>query len=165
MLDKNTFKDSEKIKGKICIPYKLSILPHSEFLTGSPLLCYQFRPTSNQYYLWGRMRPRRLCLYICNINMLKGGCLKLVFTFVDILTLYVYYLPNQIKPNQIKSNQIKFYLKSAMYIWKKRKISKKLFTQLYSVTNSNKLYIWFKYVGTSLWNRTWPQMKIYVSEF
>ncbi len=29
-----------------------------------------------------------------------------------------------------KSNQIKFYLKSAMYIWKKRKISKKLFTRL-----------------------------------
>ncbi len=27
-------------------------------------------------------------------------------------------------------HQIKFYLKSAMYIWKKRKISKKLFTRL-----------------------------------
>ncbi len=44
---------------------------------------------------------------------------------------------------QIKSNQIKFYLKLAMYIWKKRKISKKLFTRLYSITNNNKLYIWF----------------------
>ncbi len=26
--------------------------------------------------------------------------------------------------NQIKSNQIKFYLKSAMYIWKKRKLAR-----------------------------------------
>ncbi len=44
-------------------------------------------------------------------------------------------------PLFIKSNQIKFYLKSAMCIWKKRKISKKLFARLYSITNNNKLYI------------------------
>ncbi len=52
-----------------------------------------------------------------------------------------------------------------MYIWKKRKITMKLFTQLYSIANNNKLYIWFKYFGTSLWNRTWPQIEIYFSEF
>ncbi len=68
---------------------------------------------------------------------------------------------NTIQISLFKSNQIKFYLKSAMYIWKKRKISKTLFTRLYSITNNNKLYIGFKYFGTSLWNRTWPQMKIY----
>ncbi len=41
---------------------------------------------------------------------------------------------------------------------KEKKISKKLFTWLYSITNNNKLYIWFKYVDTSLWNTAWPQM-------
>ncbi len=68
--------------------------------------------------------------------------------------------------DHFNSNQIIFFnLKSAIYIWKKNKISKKLFTQLYSITNNNKIYIWFKYFGTSLWNRTWPQMKINFSEF
>ncbi len=61
--------------------------------------------------------------------------------------------------HQIKSNQIKFYLKSSMYIWKKTKISKKLFTRLYSITNNKKLYIWLKYFGTSLWHD--HQMKIF----
>ncbi len=51
--------------------------------------------------------------------------------------------------SHILSNQIKFYLKSAMYILKEKKISKKLFTRLYSITNNNKLYIWFKCIGTS----------------
>ncbi len=65
--------------------------------------------------------------------------------------------------NQIKSNQILF--KVVNVHLKEMKISKKLFTQLYSITNNNKLYIWLKYFGTSLWNRTWPQMKINFSEF
>ncbi len=62
-----------------------------------------------------------------------------------------------------KSNQILF--KFGNVHLKEKKISKKLFTRLYSITNNNKLYIWFKYVGTSLWNRTSPQMKIYFNEF
>ncbi len=57
-------------------------------------------------------------------------------------------------------HQIRFYLKSAMYIWKKRKISRKLFTRLYSITNNNKLYFLFKYFGTSLWNRTWKYILV-----
>ncbi len=93
----------------------------------------------------------RISVY-CSIHYLFGNMKVLEMYFVKSLF-------------QIKSNQIKFYLKSAMYIWKKRKNSKKLFTGLYSITNNNKLYIWFKYFGTSLWNRTWPQMKIYFSEF
>ncbi len=63
---------------------------------------------------------------------------------------------------QIKSNQILFIVGNVHL--KENKISKKLFTWLYSITNNNKLYIWFKYFGTSLWNRTWPLMKIYFSE-
>ncbi len=63
-----------------------------------------------------------------------------------------------------KSNQILFKVGN-VHLKEKRKISKKVFTRLYSITNNNELYIWFKYFGTSLWNRTWSQMKIYFSEF
>ncbi len=59
-----------------------------------------------------------------------------------------------IKSNQIKSNQILFKVSNVHL--KEKKISKKLFTWLYSIPNNNKLYIWFKYFGTLLWNRTWP---------
>ncbi len=41
--------------------------------------------------------------------------------------------------NQIKSNQIIF--KVGNVHLKEKKISKKLFTRLYSITNNNKLYI------------------------
>ncbi len=50
------------------------------------------------------------------------------------------------KNHQIKSNQIKFYLKSAMYIWKKRKISKKL---PFNYTQSGHILL-YKYNYTSL---------------
>ncbi len=72
--------------------------------------------------------------------------------------MYVLYCSNQIKSNQILFKVGNLHLKE-------KKISKKLYTPLYSITNNNKLYIWFKYFGTSLWKRTWAQMKIYFSEF
>ncbi len=50
--------------------------------------------------------------------------------------------------NQIKSNQILF--KFTNVHLKEKKISKKLFTRLYSITNNYKLYISFKYFGTSM---------------
>ncbi len=56
--------------------------------------------------------------------------------------------------SQIKSNQIRFYFNISNIHLKEKKISKKLFTQLYSITNNNKLYIWFKYFDTSLWKYT-----------
>ncbi len=77
-------------------------------------------------------------LFICQFST-NHSMVLLLYTLsvgiydADLLTVY-----------NIKLNQIKFYLKSAMYIWKKRKISKRLFIWLYSITNSNKLYIWFK---------------------
>ncbi len=58
----------------------------------------------------------------------------------------------------IKSNQILF--KVGNVHLKEKKISKKLFTRLYSITNNNKIYIWFKYFGTSLWNRTWKYILV-----
>ncbi len=58
------------------------------------------------------------------------------------------------KKIQIKSNQILFKVDNVHL--KDKTINKKLFTWLYTITNNNKLYIWFKYFGTSLWNRTWP---------
>ncbi len=43
------------------------------------------------------------------------------------------------KSNQIKSSQILF--KVGNVLLNEKKISKKLFTRLYSITNNNKLYI------------------------
>ncbi len=65
--------------------------------------------------------------------------------------------------SQIKSNQVLFKVSNVHL--KEKKISRKLFTRLYSIANNNKLYIRFKYFGTSLWNRTWPSNGNIFSEF
>ncbi len=62
---------------------------------------------------------------------------KQVHTGAIITSLYNTHV-NRLS-NQIKSNQILF--KVGNVHLKKRKISKKLFTRLYTITNKNKLYI------------------------
>ncbi len=85
-------------------------------------------PTQHTEALWSVTRLNAAKCCVCVINH---------FLLLDIWSGFQHKAINM--SNQIKSNQIKFYLKSAMYIWKKRKISKKLFTRLYSLINNNKV--------------------------
>ncbi len=138
-----------------------------------------FRPRSSMFFI--RVCWSILAVFPCNIKFsvisfisfkasggvsiildmyIKGDRARVVILviFPLIASVLCFQISNQIKSNQILFKDCNVYLKE-------KKISKKLFTRLYSISNSNKLYIWFKYFGSSFWNRTWPQMKIYFSEF
>ncbi len=87
------------------------------------------------------------------MDMVLGICLLNNFLVVkfSVHTSYVFCrkcTTIKFKSNQIKSNQILFKVSNVHL--KEYKISKKLFSRLYSITNNNKLYICFKYFGTSL---------------
>ncbi len=100
--------------------------------------------------MWDKMVPFIVCfvftklvppqVYLCQVLVPN----RLLTSPMVHYRVYLF----QHKSNQIKSNQI--LLKIGNIHLKEKKISKKIFTELYSITFNNKLYILFKYFGTSL---------------
>ncbi len=144
-----------------CLLWYISpqIISHSTLSS----LCILTSHTSCYFHIKSNLNKRHLHLMSGeHLHSLFVICLcfsSIIEMYVHICFLFWYLLVS----NQIKSNQIWF--KVGNVHLKEKKISKKLFTRRYSITVNNKLHISFKYCGTSLWNRTWPQMKIYFSEF